>query len=522
MDNSPARNAQLKLAVSLVWHALAHLQDALYVVDLRTGEPAYLNRAVEEITGFSSEDLRELGTEGLRERVHPNDREQYSLAERKTQRLEYRWLHKDGSYRWLSDSRVLVLGEQGQPHVVAGTLRDITEQKQTEQALCALNAALEQEVTEHTERLRNLAGVLNRAEERERQRMARLVHDHLQQLLVAARLHVNTIARRLEEAPLQRAAQRVDEVLAEAIATSRSLTAELSPPVLYDAGLAPALHWLARWMQEKHGLVVEVEAQDLHNQTPEVTRALLFQATRELLLNVVKHAEVQRATVTMKRLYRDEIELVVADQGVGFDPEPWAETGGTSGLFAVRERLQLVGGRMQIESVLGQGTQITLWAPLRPDGEVEVPEMPGKRLAESGQPDESHHSGKRDAASRPPVRVLLVDDHAIVREGLAQLLEEEPSIELVGQAGDGREAVELARGMHPDVVLMDVSMPGMDGVEATRRILAELSNVQVIGLSMYEGSEMESRMRKAGAVDYVPKVGDQVALVRAVRKWARK
>ncbi|NLG48581.1 MAG: response regulator [Chloroflexi bacterium] len=520
MDNSPARNTQLKLAVSLVWHALAHLQDALYVVDLRTGEPAYLNRAIEEITGFNTEELRELGTDGLRERVHPDDREQYLLADRETPSLEYRWLHKDGSYRWLSDSRTLVRGEQGQPYIMAGILRDVTEQKQAEQALRTLNAALEQQVTEQAEQLRNIAGKLNQAHERERQRMARLIHDHLQQLLVAARLHVNTIARRLEEAPLHRAAQRVDEVLAEAIATSRSLTAELSPPVLHDAGLIPALHWLARWVQEKLGLTVEVDAQDLRSQTPELTRATLFQATRELLLNVAQHAKVQHAVITVKQLYGDEIELVVADQGVGFDPDALFESDDHSGLFAIQERLQLLGGRMQIESAPGQGTRITLWAPLRP-GEVIVPKL-ARLLAESNQPDESLGAGKQETAGRPPVRVLLVDDHAIVREGLAQLLIEEPGIELVGQASDGHEAVELARSMRPNVVLMDVSMPGMDGVEATRLILAELPDVQVIGLSMYEGTEMEARMRKAGAVDYMSKVDDQVALIRAVRKRAEK
>ena len=120
-----------------------------------------------------------------------------------------------------------------------------------------------------------------------------------------------------------------------------------------------------------------------------------------------------------------------------------------------------------------------------------------------------------------PVRVLMVDDHAIVREGLVRLLAAVSGIDLVGMASTGQEAIMLAAKTRPDVVLMDVSMPDMDGIEATRRITEALPRTKIIGLSMYEGSDMAQRMREAGAVDYMPKAGDPAALVRAVRQWAQ-
>jgi DNA-binding NarL/FixJ family response regulator len=114
-------------------------------------------------------------------------------------------------------------------------------------------------------------------------------------------------------------------------------------------------------------------------------------------------------------------------------------------------------------------------------------------------------------------RVLLVDDHKLVREGLRQLLASRAGIEVVGEAGDGEEAVELALVLRPDVVVMDVFMPRMNGVEATRRIVEQIPGIRVIGLSMHQGDEMAESMKRAGAADYLSKDGPTEALVTTIR-----
>jgi len=124
---------------------------------------------------------------------------------------------------------------------------------------------------------------------------------------------------------------------------------------------------------------------------------------------------------------------------------------------------------------------------------------------------------RSDSLPVPPIRVLLADDHRILREGLASLLSEEPDLLVVGQAGDGMEAIELTRHTRPDVVLMDVTMPRLDGIAATRRITAEMSKVAVIGLSMHEEDDMADAMRAAGAVAYLSKGGPSEALIAAIR-----
>lgn len=119
------------------------------------------------------------------------------------------------------------------------------------------------------------------------------------------------------------------------------------------------------------------------------------------------------------------------------------------------------------------------------------------------------------------IRVLLADDHQLVRSGLAALLAGNEDIEVVGTAANGAEAVELARQSRPDVVLMDLVMPIMDGVEATRRLVADLPGAQVVVLTSFSDQERILAALDAGAIGYLLKDVDPAELVRGVRAAAR-
>jgi signal transduction histidine kinase len=155
-----------------------------------------------------------------------------------------------------------------------------------------------------------LASELTRAEQRERRRLAQILHDHLQQLLVAARLKLSIVRSELRDEARQGPEQleQIDHTLDEAITVSRSLTAELSPRILYDAGLPAALEWLAADMEKKHGLAVKVYADPAANPAEETLREFLFQAVREGLFNVVKHAQIGHAIVRVIGLSMHEEE----------------------------------------------------------------------------------------------------------------------------------------------------------------------------------------------------------------------
>jgi len=115
------------------------------------------------------------------------------------------------------------------------------------------------------------------------------------------------------------------------------------------------------------------------------------------------------------------------------------------------------------------------------------------------------------------VRVVLADDHTIVRQGLHALLASEEEIEVVGDASDGRAAVEKARELCPDVVLMDIAMPGLNGIEATRQLASLLPTTRVIILSMYTDPEHVVHALSAGAAGYVRKNDADAELVTAIR-----
>jgi DNA-binding NarL/FixJ family response regulator len=119
------------------------------------------------------------------------------------------------------------------------------------------------------------------------------------------------------------------------------------------------------------------------------------------------------------------------------------------------------------------------------------------------------------------IRVVLVDDHAVLRSGLSQLLTSAGDIEVVGEAGDGAEAVNVVRETHPDVIVMDLQMPGVDGVEATRRIVAESLGGEVVVLTSYSDRARIVAALDAGAVGYLLKDADPDDVLEGVRAVSR-
>ncbi len=126
--------------------------------------------------------------------------------------------------------------------------------------------------------------------------------------------------------------------------------------------------------------------------------------------------------------------------------------------------------------------------------------------------------GASPTGNRPALRVLLVDDHLLVRCRTRRQLEDIPDLQVVGEAVDGFEAVALTRTLSPDLVLMDICMPGLDGLEATRRIRAEFPRVRVMALSAFAGESFQSDAIAAGAHGYVVKGESTQSLAAAIQK----
>ena len=392
---------------------------------------------------------------------------------------------------------------------------DITERRRAEQALQDAH----KDLAERAAQLRALAGELTLSEQRERRRLARVLHDHLQQLLVAAKYRTAALGQAGDE-PSRAVAAEVERLLDTSISAARTLTAELSPPVLQESGLPAALAWLARWMTERHGLRVTMTIEEGLPPLAEDVRVLLFESVRELLFNAAKHAGAGLADVTVRRTTDENLRITVSDEGPGFDPATLGRGGDAArgfGLFSIRERLGLLGGSMEIDSAPGGSSRFTLTAPLALLADTRPPAAAAAPLPAGSEPAAKTGARRKGAF----IRVLIVDDHPVVREGLRRLLGQEPDIQIAGEAADGQEAVAMAGTLHPDVVLMDVSMPKLDGVAATRAIHRGHPDIRIIGLSMFEDSGRADAMREAGAVDYLTKSGPPRDLLSAIRRAVR-
>jgi PAS domain S-box-containing protein len=400
-------------------------------------------------------------------------------------------------------------------------LRDITERKEAQEQTRQWTIELEQRVAERTHellhsrtRLRALASDLTLTEQRERQRLATELHDYLAQLLVFGRMKLSQ-AKRGNLGPATGLVQELDEMLDEALTYTRSLVAQLSPPVLREFGLVMAIRWLAEQMR-RHEMTVTVDCDLDLEQLREDQAVLLFQSARELLINVSKHAGTTQASITVW-IEEGMLHLCVADQGIGFDQASIANAAAPMfGLFSIRERMDALGGRMVTESSPGHGTKITLVVPyteavMPQDDRHEADNEPapsGLELEDAltattyvAQPVVQEEDSRDSARTR----VLLVDDHAMLRQGLRTVMEGYADIQVVGEATNGEQAITLAKSLHPDIVIMDINMPGMDGIEATRRLKLEQPETMVIGLSVHNNWQVEEAIREAGAVSFLAK-----------------
>jgi signal transduction histidine kinase/CheY-like chemotaxis protein len=428
--------------------------------------------------------------------------------------------------------------------VLARQAADLLERSQTEARLRKREEELQtfaerleglvkertQELQASKERLRALATELTLTEQRERQRLATDLHDHLQQLLVLGKLKLGQ-GKRVAHTPSEYAnvMDQVDNVLSEALQYTRSLVADLSPPVLRDHGLLPGLKWLGETMK-KHDLAVTInvpEGDELKLSKDQ--GVLLFQSVRELLINASKYAGTGQATVTLERR-NGGLSIVVRDEGNGFDlaapPNADVSKGTVSskfGLFSIGERMKALGGTCEVVSAPGQGTTATLTLPCTPTVESEGRNAASREPAINLQASaDLARSGLRaEKAILPkhaPIRVLLVDDHAMMRQGLRTVLDGYVDVEVVGEAQDGHQAIAAVEELRPTVVVMDLQMPNKNGFEATAAIKARHPDIIIIGLSVNADADNAEAMRKAGAAMLLTKEAAVNQLYTAIQQ----
>lgn len=343
--------------VELLSFALNELRDAVFVTD-NDSHILYVNAAACRVLGYSRKELLRMSMLD----IDPDMTQERLAANR---------LHSDMFGTHLMETLLKTASGCVFPVELDVTAfeydgvrffflvaRDISERKRAEEELRA-----------QQRKLSDMAVELSLAEERERRRVAGELHDRIGQTILLGKMKFDALAKGLGQLVDEGVIEDIRLLLNEAVSDVRTLTQQLNPPMLAGAGLGPALEWLGRCMEVDYGLRVEFADDKCAKPLSEELRSVVYQAARELLINVAKHADTGSARLIISRDGR-KLGLMVEDRGRGFDLlADSAKGAGESGygLFSIRERITYLGGEVTVESAPGQGTRVTLRVPLKID-----------------------------------------------------------------------------------------------------------------------------------------------------------
>ena len=333
------------------------------------------------------------------------------------------------------------------------------------------------------EELREARESLVLAREQERRRIRRDLHDGLGPSLAGLGLQVDAMTNLLAAGrPVEDRLDTLQTGLRGTVAEVRRIVEGLRPPALDDLGLFGALAELGHQLSGGTGLELAVELPGEAPAMPAAVEAAAYRIAQEALTNVVRHADASRCRVAGS-LSDDALVLEVSDDGRG---------GAGVG----------PGGRDAHHAGAGAGD---------------------RRAGRRPQPRPGYVGDDPAAAARwgaRMIRVLVVDDHPLFRDGLTALLETLPDVVVVGDAGDGDTAVSRAIELRPDVVLMDLNLPGTPGLEATRRIVAAAPGCAVLVVTMLADDASIAAAMRVGARGYVLKEAGQDEVLAAIRTVA--
>lgn len=314
----------------------------------------------------------------------------------------------------------------------------------------------------------------------ERERIGRELHDDLGQVMGYVSLQAQAARELLKQGQTDQAAAtliHLAQAANEAHDDVRQYILGVRTSAPSPADFFEALSQYLRQLHDRYGLEVHLSGLENWTDSPlalEVETQLL-RIIQEALTNVRKHAGVETARLLFT-LGTDEAQVAIIDEGAGFDLSQLEEGG--FGLTIMRERAEAVGGSLELHSEPGRGTQVIAYLPRLLENHIQ--------------------NGVRG------LRVMLVDDHPLYLAGMRNMLSTR-GVQIIGTAHDGLEAVELARRLLPDLILMDVEMPRCNGLEATRRIKADLPDIKIVILTVAADDETLFDALKSGAEGYLLK-----------------
>ena len=368
--------------------------------------------------------------------------------------------------------------------------------------------------------LRNLSGRLLRLQDEERRRISRDLHDVTGQKLALLSMDLSSILKNKDKAK----AEDIDRLLHESINLSadvnkeiRTLSYLLHPPLLDELGLPSAVEWFAQGFENRTGIRVAVDVPGSFVRLAQDAEVTLFRVVQESLANVHRHSGSATAFVRA-RSDGGEVRLEIGDFGKGMHHESKTPSSTSLaplgvGIQGMKERVRQLAGTLEITSRPGKGTTVTVILPIG-SRRKEVPESFQDSEANM-VPTTPSAIDKTNGWRR---RILIADDHDVLRRGIRTMLESDPSLEVCGEAVDGKDALEQALAQAPDLVILDINMPVMNGLDVLRQIVRLRPKIKILAFSVHDSKQIVEEILAAGAHSYLSKATAGQNLVHEVRE----
>ena len=391
---------------------------------------------------------------------------------------------------------------QDAPETIRITATDVTDLAEARTAL-----------KRSKDSMNSLSARVLELQDEERRRLARDLHDTVGQEIVVVLMTLDTIARTWDK-PDQSARKNLLEAVAwlrKVESDIRTFSYLLHPPLLDDMGLASALSWYMEGFSKRSGISVQLSVPDNLPRLSLQAETALFRITQESLSNVIRHSRSKQAWVRIA-LERHCLKLSVRDEGQGFDQA--AQTGSAPsgvGIEGMRGRLRSLGGNLEMRSG-PQGTEVVASVPLRDSEAISSDSVRARRQQEHETAQAAHGLAKR---------ILIVDDHEVARKGIRFLLNDEDDLEICGEAQDGLEAFEKVQSLNPDLVILDLNMPGGGGFSAANRIRNAGLTPKILIYTTHTFPGLERIARAADCDGFVVKANATQDLIRGIRAVLR-
>jgi PAS domain S-box-containing protein len=373
--------------------------------------------------------------------------------------------------------------------------------------------------------LRQLSARLLRLQDEERRRIARDLHDTTGQKIAVLSMTLDRLIKMVDpnKTDVTDAIVESRSVVTKVGEEIRTLSYLLHPPLLDECGLASAVGWYIEGFTKRSGIHVEVNVDDDLPRLPTDAETALFRVVQESLTNVHRYSGSSRAEIRISQI-GNNVNLEVVDHGKGLRAAAAEVTPSTTpslgvGIPGMRERIRQLGGQLDVEFRL-DGTRVRASLPLTAEAadsaEQEQTGATDAALA-SMSADTAAKTQSKTTAALASKRILIADDHEVMRRGVRGLIETHKEWTVCGEAVEGYEAVSRTRELEPDLLILDIGMPGISGIEAAIQILKADPMVKIIFFTMHDSPQLMREIANVGARGYVTKARAGNDLVDAIR-----